>query len=130
MARSSASLGQAIQKAREHAGMTQAVLAKALGVPQGVVARLETGGRPDPRLSTVVAVAKALSISIDQLLTEAGLLPVPPRNAFKEAVSEAVQLARRARKELAAADRALAEVETIGRGGAGRRSVRKRSVGH
>lgn len=114
VARSTASLGQAIQKARERAGMTQATLAKALGVPQGVVARLETGGRPDPRLSTIVAVARALGASIDALVADAGLTPPPAtRRAAQEAVAEAVSVARRARRELAAADRALGEIESL-----------------
>jgi transcriptional regulator with XRE-family HTH domain len=122
VANSSTTLGKAIQRARERAGMTQAALAKALGVPQGVVARLETGGRPDPRLSTVLAVANALGVSIDALVEDAGLTPVlPSRRVLHEAVIEAVGTARRVRKELTAFDRALSQIESLGEGPTKRR---------
>jgi transcriptional regulator with XRE-family HTH domain len=115
VANSSASLGTAIQRARKRAGMTQAALAKALGVPQGVVARLETGGRPDPRLSTIVAVARALGVSLDVLVADAGLLPKPAVTSLdlRAAVHEAATTAKSARKALSELDQALVAVEGL-----------------
>ena len=50
---------------RAAAGLTQQQLADALGAPQQTVARLEAGRRPDPRWSTVVALADALGVSTE-----------------------------------------------------------------
>ncbi len=108
------SLGKAIRTARERRGLTQAELAHELGVPQSTIARLERGGRTDPRLSTVIAIAGALHVSLDQLAFEAGLAARPPRAAdVADQVGEAVSAARTARKALGDLDRALESVESL-----------------
>jgi transcriptional regulator with XRE-family HTH domain len=92
--------------------MTQAQLARALEVQQNVVARLEDNGRPDPRLSTVVAISQALGISIDVLVAEAGLAAKRPAPAALQArYHRAAQAAHLAREHLAALDAALAEID-------------------
>jgi len=48
--------------------LTQAQVAAAIGISQPAYARMETGGRVDPRLSTAAKLAAALSISITDLL--------------------------------------------------------------
>lgn len=54
---------------RAHRGnRRQSDVAKAAGMTQASYARLETGGRPDPRLSTAVRVARALGCRVDDLL--------------------------------------------------------------
>lgn len=47
---------------------TQAEIAAMAGLPQPHYARLETGSRPDPRLSTAARVARALGVRVDDLL--------------------------------------------------------------
>lgn len=59
--------------ARAERGWTQADLARAIGVQQPAVARLESGDR-DPKLSTMVAVCQALGI-------EELRLPIPKASA-------------------------------------------------
>lgn len=51
--------GAVIREAREHAGLSQVVLAGKLGMTQSEVSRLELGG-VDPRLSTLVRLAAVL----------------------------------------------------------------------
>lgn len=53
--------------ARNHAGLTQAELARRAGVPQSVVSDLENGKTLYPRLDTAMALAKALGCAIDEL---------------------------------------------------------------
>lgn len=60
-------------KARAERGWTQADLARAVGVQQPAIAKLESGDR-DPKLSTMVAVCQALGI--DELR-----LPIPRASA-------------------------------------------------
>lgn len=56
---------------REAAGLTQQELAVKAGTNAGVIAGLEQqGGTPDPRLSTVAALAKALGVSVEDLMSE------------------------------------------------------------
>lgn len=50
---------------REHLGMTQAEVATRLGVTQAAYAQTEAAGRP--RKTTIVRVAQALRITVEQL---------------------------------------------------------------
>lgn len=52
---------------RKERGWTQPVLAKRAGVSAGYLARLETS-RHDPKLSTLLKLAKALGVSVTKLL--------------------------------------------------------------
>jgi transcriptional regulator with XRE-family HTH domain len=55
---------KALRKEQE---MTQSALAKRAGVSAGYIARLETH-RHDPKLSTLVKLAKALRVPVTELL--------------------------------------------------------------
>lgn len=52
---------------REHFGMTQAELAKKAGMQQSTLARLESGNT-SPRKATLVKLANAMDISVEQLI--------------------------------------------------------------
>ena len=52
---------------RKERGWTQSVLAQKAGVSAGYLARLETK-RHDPKLSTLVKLAKALGVPVTELL--------------------------------------------------------------
>jgi transcriptional regulator with XRE-family HTH domain len=52
---------------RKERGWTQPVLARKATVSAGYIARLETG-RHDPKLSTLMKLAKALGVPVTELL--------------------------------------------------------------
>ena len=56
-----------IKRLREHNGLTQDALAKKAGLSWGYIARLEIG-RHDPSLSTLVKLAKALKVTVGELV--------------------------------------------------------------
>lgn len=62
-------LAQRLKKLRAERGVTQAVLAKRAGVTLSYVGRLEIG-RHDPQLSSLYKLAKALNVSVGQLVDE------------------------------------------------------------
>ena len=49
-------------------GLTQAEMASKLGMKQPAWARLENGGVPDPRSSTIIDLCKKFNVSADWLL--------------------------------------------------------------
>ena len=55
---------------REKTGLTQEGLARKAGISYNTIIKLETGGIKDPRISTIIKIAKALEITIDELLLE------------------------------------------------------------
>jgi transcriptional regulator with XRE-family HTH domain len=69
-------IGAIVRSRRELAGLTQADLADKAGVKQSYLSRLEAGKR-DSRPSAVVLgrIARALGVSVDELLLEAGARP-------------------------------------------------------
>jgi len=110
-----ASLGESIRTARERAKMTQSQLARALGVAQGTIARIESGGREAPRFTTVVKIATVLGISLDALAVDAGILPrstAVSESAGRAATARALRGLQAARERLADSDDQLAAIET------------------
>ena len=69
-------LADNLRRLRKQADLTQAQLAEAAGLPRATVANLE---QPDmnPSLATVMAVAKVLEVTVDELVT-----PVPAERHF------------------------------------------------
>jgi transcriptional regulator with XRE-family HTH domain len=60
--------GEKIKLLRGKQGITQAVLAKRAGLTLAYIGRLETG-HYDPQLSTLKRLAKALRVSIAELVS-------------------------------------------------------------
>jgi transcriptional regulator with XRE-family HTH domain len=60
-------IGRRIKECREAAGMTQQELAVRAGISLSNLAQIEQGQKADPRLSTLVAVADVLGVSLDVL---------------------------------------------------------------
>ena len=60
-------LGTRIRKAREHAHISQAELARRIGISSTAMNAIE-GGHTDPRASRIVAIAQVLGVSTDTLL--------------------------------------------------------------
>lgn len=69
-------LADNLRRFRKAADLTQAQLAEAAGLPRATVANLEQPGM-NPSLATVLAVAKVLDVSLDELVT-----PVPAERHF------------------------------------------------
>lgn len=63
-------IGSRLRSLRESKKLTQQQLATAAGLSLSVLSRIEYGGTPDPRISTLRALAKALGVSLDDLAGE------------------------------------------------------------
>ncbi|PYN71328.1 MAG: hypothetical protein DMD93_00460 [Candidatus Rokuibacteriota bacterium] len=63
-------LSRMIQQLRESKGMTQRDLADKAKVTPGYVAQLEMGLRKNPSLASLQGLAKALGVSLDDLMTD------------------------------------------------------------
>lgn len=59
---------KALRSRREKLGLTQQQVADAAGIAQPTYARLESGGRENPRIDTVEKLAKALRTTAGKLL--------------------------------------------------------------
>ena len=70
-------LAENLRRLRKQANLTQAEVAEAAGLPRATVATLEQPGA-NPGVQTVVAVAKALGVSLDELMA-----PPPEHRHYK-----------------------------------------------
>jgi transcriptional regulator with XRE-family HTH domain len=61
-------LGKRIEDLALRQGMTMEQLAAAARIPVSTLYRVTTGETPDPRVSTVQAIAAALRITVDRLI--------------------------------------------------------------
>jgi transcriptional regulator with XRE-family HTH domain len=61
-------LGQQLTRMRCQCKLTQKQLARQSGLSKAIIQSLEQGVRRDPRLSTVVRLAKALHITLNELV--------------------------------------------------------------
>jgi transcriptional regulator with XRE-family HTH domain len=66
-----------LKELREASRMFLQALAMAAGVSISIARQLEQGSREDPRLSTVIAMATALGIGVNELAAEAKRPVVP-----------------------------------------------------
>lgn len=69
-------LGKRIEDLAVRQGMTMEQLAAAASIPVSTLYRVTTGETPDPRVSTVQAIATALRITVDRLIA-------PPRRSAR-----------------------------------------------
>jgi len=60
-------LGENMKKIRLAKGMTQGDICRALDVDRAYISNVESGNK-NPTLSTITKLAKALGVSIDELL--------------------------------------------------------------
>ncbi len=58
-----------LRQIRETQGLSQRALAKAAGITQAALFRLESG-ETDPRLSTLRALAKGLGVTVAEIIGE------------------------------------------------------------
>jgi transcriptional regulator with XRE-family HTH domain len=87
-------IGGRIKELRESAGMTQQQLAGKAGISLSNLSQIEQGKKDDPRISTLVAIADVLSVSLDVLAGRtrseppAGAAPLEKRRSKKTKSSE------------------------------------------
>jgi transcriptional regulator with XRE-family HTH domain len=67
-----------LRELRTAAGLTQQALAFKAGLSVSVVAHIESGRIPDPRLSTLRALAKAMGVALGEFLEEEEKPEAPP----------------------------------------------------
>ena len=85
-------LSRKIVVLRERKGWSQIDLARAAGIPQPTICRLESGDIKQPKMTTLMRIARALEVSSDQLAsddhdvaqTRPPTLVVKPRNVVVE----------------------------------------------
>ena len=70
--------GEAVRWYRRLAGYTQQELADEAKLSLAAIRSYETGGRTEPRAHSLRRLAKALDVSIEQLLTTKPPLPAGP----------------------------------------------------
>ena len=62
------SLAMKLKQIREARGLTQVALAKKVGMKQPYLARLESGAETNPKLDALRRLAKALKVTIAELV--------------------------------------------------------------
>lgn len=73
-----ATLGERIRHARESAGLSQSALSRLAGISGPAMVELENGLNIKPAASIVTALARALGVTRDWILTGSGTPPPPP----------------------------------------------------
>ncbi len=88
------SIGARVRQIREQRGMPQVDLARAAGVQQTYLSRLEAGSR-DSRPNAVVLsrIARALDVSMEELILD-DPVPSPPDHAFQLRLARLAHLFR------------------------------------
>lgn len=61
---------KALKKMRTKKGLSQGDIFKRTGMERAYISRLENGQVDDPRLTTVVVLARALDMSVDDFVNE------------------------------------------------------------
>ncbi len=66
-------------------GLSEAALSRKIGIPRATINRIVSGRTPDPRASTLTAIAKYFNVTVDQLL---GKQPLPIDDNTESAMTE------------------------------------------
>lgn len=74
MSESILKIGDILSTLLEESDINEAALSRKIGIPRATVNRLVSGRTPDPRISTLEAIARHFDISVDQLLGKQPLL--------------------------------------------------------
>lgn len=79
-------LSERILFARRRAGLTQAALAKALGVQRSAVSNWESASTGRPSITNLIAIAKAADVSVEWLATGRGRVAAADDGNHEDAV--------------------------------------------
>jgi transcriptional regulator with XRE-family HTH domain len=82
MSKEKSTIGENIKKYRNKLGISQDQLSKKADLAFHTIAKIEAGSTPNPTIETVAKIAKALDVSVDDLLNKSkACLPVRSRTA-------------------------------------------------
>jgi transcriptional regulator with XRE-family HTH domain len=87
MPKSDTHIGERIKRHRERAGLTQQQLATKAGISLSNLSQIEQGQKEDPRISTVQAIAAALGMGLDALVSDSGERAAPAGQPSAERTS-------------------------------------------
>ena len=68
MSKEISTIAKNIKKYRDKMGISQDKLSKLAGISLHTITKIESGATPDPRIETVKKIAKALNITVDNLI--------------------------------------------------------------
>jgi len=63
-------IGQSIRKQRKKMGISQDKLSKLTGLSYNTIVKIESGKNPNPTIKTLQKIARALDVSVGQLLSK------------------------------------------------------------
>jgi transcriptional regulator with XRE-family HTH domain len=63
-----ANIAENVRKARKKAGLSQDKLAREAGVAYNTVVKIESGENKNPTIETLRSIAKALDVSVDEII--------------------------------------------------------------
>lgn len=63
-----ANIADNVRKARKKAGLSQDKLAREAGVAYNTVVKIESGENKNPTIETLRSIAKALDVSVDEII--------------------------------------------------------------
>lgn len=63
-------LSKNLKQYRKKLGLSQDQIARKAGIPYSTYLKIESGYTPNPSIQTVVNIAKALSVSMDHLISK------------------------------------------------------------
>lgn len=63
-----ANIADNVRKARKKKGLSQDKLAREAGVAYNTVVKIESGENKNPTIDTLQSIAKALDVSVDELI--------------------------------------------------------------
>lgn len=63
-----ATIADNVRKARKKKGLSQDKLAREAGVAYNTVVKIESGENKNPTIETLLSIAKALGVSVDELI--------------------------------------------------------------
>jgi transcriptional regulator with XRE-family HTH domain len=84
MSKEKSTIAENIKKYRKLAGISQDQLSKKANLAFHTIAKIEAGSTPNPTIETVTKIAKALEVSVDDLLNKSKACPPVQNRTAKE----------------------------------------------
>jgi transcriptional regulator with XRE-family HTH domain len=81
-------LGPKVRQLRKNHGLTQAELAKEIGVDASYIGHIESGRTREPSRQIIGSLAHALHVPVEELLEAAGYLPAKPKRPLTDESKE------------------------------------------
>lgn len=83
-------IGAVLRAAREQADISQAGLARRIGISAAQLSQLESGERSDPRFTTILKIASGLGLSLDTIAVACGFPQFKRQSSGDRARKEAL----------------------------------------